>query len=157
LELEDVTFHLYLRKNLNDKNPNWKMPTMRHMKNRFKVGHNRINAMLARLEAAHLLHKESGAKEGEANRANVYILSDPIPSLNEFLMVAEEGLFPYKLKPEWCAQNGETCAQNGDTCAQNGDTCAQNGDTCARFEHTPVPETSTPRVPETSTHKQTSF
>jgi len=29
LELQDVTFHLFLRKNLNDKNKSWKMPTIR--------------------------------------------------------------------------------------------------------------------------------
>lgn len=92
------------------------MPTMRYMKKRFKVGHNRINAMMSRLEAAHLLRKESGAKEGEANVANVYILSDPIPTLDEFLAVAVEDLFPYKLKAEWCAHFEHTpCARNEHT------------------------------------------
>ena len=29
LKLEDVAFHLFLRKNLNDRDPTWRMPTMR--------------------------------------------------------------------------------------------------------------------------------
>ncbi len=31
LELEDLGLHLYLRKNLNDTNKKWKMPTIRQM------------------------------------------------------------------------------------------------------------------------------
>src|SRR6478672_9236884 len=38
LELEDVAFHLLLRKNLNDRNPDWKMPSIRQFKKGFGIG-----------------------------------------------------------------------------------------------------------------------
>src|SRR2546421_3030719 len=95
LELEDVTFHLFLRKNLNDRNPDWKMPTIRQIKKRFGIGQAKIEAMLARLANAHLLEKESGVGKDDngQNVDNNYTLSDPIPTLNEFLAVAAAGLF----------------------------------------------------------------
>src|SRR4051794_8798534 len=49
LELEDVTFHLFLRKNLNDRNKSWKMPTIRQMKKRFCISQAKVYAMLDRL------------------------------------------------------------------------------------------------------------
>src|SRR5205814_7359531 len=94
LELQDVTFHLYLRKNLNDRNPQWKMPAYRQMKKKFGVSYDKIEAMLRRLDAAHLLKKESGVRrENGYNTRNNYILSDPIPTLDEFLTVAGESVF----------------------------------------------------------------
>jgi hypothetical protein len=130
LQLEDVTFHLYLRKNINDKNPKWKMPTMRQMKKKFGVGHPRIGSIIERLQSAHLLKKESGIKPGQPNVANNYILSDPIPTLQEFLTVAAEGVFGLELKFDWCAQNKHT-------------------------EDDRVLDSSTPGVPEMSTDQQT--
>lgn len=108
LELEDVTFHLYLRKNLNDTNPSWRMPSMRQMQRRFSIGQHRIESIISRLEAAHLLKKESGYRAGPdgMNIRNDYILSDPIQTVEEFVAVAAEGVFRYPLKAEWCSQNG---------------------------------------------------
>ena len=98
LELEDVTLHLYLRKNLNDTNKTWKMPTIRQMMIKFGISQKKLTTILKRLEQAHLLFKESGVKGGMTVR-NDYILSDPIPSLNEFLGVAAENLFRLPLLP----------------------------------------------------------
>jgi len=101
LELEDVTLHLYLRKNLNDKNQSWKMPTIRQMMAKFGISQKKLMTILKRLEQAHLLFKESGVRAGQVNTRNDYILSDPIPTLNEFLEVAQEGLFRL---PLWQAE-----------------------------------------------------
>jgi hypothetical protein len=106
LELQDLALHLYLRKNLNDRNPQWKMPTIRQMKKKFDISFDKLDAMLRRLDAAHLLKKESGVrKDNGMNTRNDYILSDPIPTLDEFLTVAGEGVFGVALKPEWVVQN----------------------------------------------------
>lgn len=85
LQLEDVTLHLFLRKNLNDRNKAWKMPTIRQMMKRFGISQVKLYAMLTRLERAHLLTKESGTRVGTVNARNDYILSDPIATLTEFL------------------------------------------------------------------------
>jgi hypothetical protein len=99
LEMEDVTLHLYLRKNLNDHNKAWKMPTIRQMMAKFGISQKKLMAMIKRLEQAHLLVKESGMRVGTVNARNNYILSDPIPTLEEFLEVAAEGLFRLPLVP----------------------------------------------------------
>jgi len=101
LKLEDMSFHLYLRKNLNDRDPIWKMPTIRQMRRKLGLGYGRIYAILTRLEKAQLLFKESGMRKGESNVRNSYILSDPIQDLAEFLVVAAAGIFPHSLRPEW--------------------------------------------------------
>ena len=103
LELQDVTFHLYLRKNINDTNRNWKMPTLRQMKQKFGISYDKIYAMFDRLERAHLLNKQSGVRVGTANVRNAYIVSDPITTLGEFLEVASQGLFTLPLLPEYQA------------------------------------------------------
>lgn len=72
LELQDVTFHLYLRKNLNDHNPRWKMPTIRQIMKKFRIGQAKVYAMLDRLEKAHLLTLESGVRVDVVNERNDY-------------------------------------------------------------------------------------
>jgi hypothetical protein len=110
LELEDVTFHLYLRKNLNDSNPSWRMPSYRQIKRKFRIGQKKIDAMLTRLDDAKLLKKVSGFRAGDEaeNISNHFILSDPIPTLSEFLQVASDNLFSRPLKTEWSAVLTET-------------------------------------------------
>lgn len=93
LQLEDVTFHLYLRKNLNDSNPDWRMPSYKQIQRKFRIGQGKITSMLARLERAHLLVKVSGVRKDGPNVNNEYILSDPIAHLDEFLTVVEAGVF----------------------------------------------------------------
>jgi len=92
LELEDVTFHLYLRKNLNNSNPDWEMPSVRYMMRRFRIGYAKYAAMVKRLDRAKLLVKISGVRD-TGNVGNDYILSDPVPHLDEFLAILDAGLF----------------------------------------------------------------
>jgi hypothetical protein len=103
LRLEDVTFHLFMRKNLNEDDPTWRMPSFRMMKRRLGVSQDKIEGMLRRLAKAHLLEKISGKRQGEkgADIANTYLLSDPIQELEEFLTVAAAGEFPQALREEW--------------------------------------------------------
>jgi len=131
LELQDVTFHLYLRKNLNDKNPSWKMPSVRQIIKKFSIGQAKVYNMLGRLEKAYLLTKQSGVRI-DGNERNDYILSDPIPTLNEFLAVAAEGLFQFPLLPAFQVariQDGYTCIQDGYGGVSVSDTppCIRNG------------------------------
>lgn len=107
LKLEDISLHLFLRKNLNDQNPKWKMPTIRQLKKKFAVSQDKIDGMMKRLEDAHLLRKVSGAGQGFMV-GNHYILSDPIQTLDEFLIVACEGVFPRLPRPEWCTDERYT-------------------------------------------------
>ena len=107
IKLEDISLHLFLRKNLNDKNPQWKMPTIRQLKKKFAVSQDKIEGMMKRLEDAHLLRKVSGASNG-FNVGNDYILSDPVQTLDEFLIVACEGVFPRLPRPEWCTDERYT-------------------------------------------------
>jgi hypothetical protein len=103
LRLEDVTFHLFMRKNLNEDDPTWRMPSFRMMKRRLGVSQDKIEGMLRRLTKAHLLEKISGKRKGEkgADIANTYLLSDPIQELDDFLTVAVAGEFPQALREEW--------------------------------------------------------
>lgn len=103
IEMQDMTLHLFLRKNLNDKNPQWKMPSFRQMRTHFGVSQRKIDPIMQRLSAAHLLTKVSGLHKG-ADRANItnhYVLSDPIPTREEFLVVATAGGFGRDVKQEW--------------------------------------------------------
>jgi hypothetical protein len=86
------------------------MPTMRQMQKRFRIGQHRLEAIIDRLESAHLLKKESGLRAGSNGRnvRNDYVLSDPIQTAEEFTAVAAEGVFRYPLKEEWCSQNSYT-------------------------------------------------
>jgi hypothetical protein len=103
IRLEDVAFHLFMRKNLNDDDPTWRMPSFRMMKKRLGVSQDKIEGMLERLARAHLLNKISGKRKGKkgADIANTYVLSDPIQNLQDFLTVAAAGQFSHPLKTEW--------------------------------------------------------
>jgi hypothetical protein len=140
LQLEDVSFHLFLRKNLNDHNPDWKMPSIRQMKRRLSVSQDRLQAMMKRLDQAKLLEKISGYRKGEdgENIPNHYILSDPVQTLEEFLVLASSGLFGRPLQEEWQAYLEEI------------DPCTEN-------RYTPYGSPVHPPVPEIDTYKQTSF
>lgn len=145
IKLEDAMFHLFLRKNLNDRNPQWKMPSFRQMKKRLAISQDKIEVMIKRLHDAHLLQKQSGYRKGDEgeNLPNTYLLSDPIPTLEEFLVVAGAGAFPRPLQEEW--QGFVETRQS-----------VQVSDLAYTEErYTPVPESGTPPVPESSTYKQT--
>jgi hypothetical protein len=44
------------------------MPSIRQIRKKFRMGQHKIDAMLKRLEKAHLLRKESGVGKGEFGR-----------------------------------------------------------------------------------------
>src|SRR5688572_9750425 len=46
IRLEDAMFHLFLRKNLNTRNPQWRMPSIRQMMVRLCVGQKKIEGMM---------------------------------------------------------------------------------------------------------------
>ena len=78
------------------------MPSIRQIKHRLAISQDKIEAMMARLEQAHLLTTESGYRKGEdgQNTHNSYILSDPIPTLDEFLEVAAAIIRPASRSPK---------------------------------------------------------
>jgi hypothetical protein len=86
LQLEDVTFFLYLRKNLND-NIDWKMPSVRYIMRKFKLTQAKYYKMVERLESAKLLVKISGKRVGTANVSNGYLLHDPLSDYRDFALV----------------------------------------------------------------------
>ena len=98
LDIQDVGFFLFLRKNVNPGNPTWKMTSTRQMQRRLGIGWGRLDAIMKRLDFAGLLQKESGLGQGEKgeNVSNTYLLSDPLPTLPEFLYA-----FRDILKEEW--------------------------------------------------------
>jgi hypothetical protein len=140
LQFEDVTFFLYLRKNINDSNPNWKMPTIRQIMRKFSVSYSRLKGIFTRLSDAKLLEKLSGVGKGDKgeNVPNEYILSDPIQTLDEFLQVALSGFFTRPLKEQWLEYFNDE------------DPCRENRDTPSRYS-IQLP------VSEIATHKQTSI
>src|SRR3990172_10376106 len=77
LQLEDIAFFLFLRKNVNLHNPGWKMPSIRQMMRRLGVSQRKLEAMMARLIKARLLEKVSGYRAGEngQNIPNDYLLA----------------------------------------------------------------------------------
>jgi hypothetical protein len=141
LDLQDVGFFLFLRKNVNPKNPAWKMPSIRQMKRRLGVGQDRLLAIMKRLEHTGLLVKETGLGQGEkgANISNTYLLSDPLPTLAEFLYAFQD-----ELKEEWKAYLASL------------DPVPEMGTGGVPETGTGVPETGTAAVPDSGTHKQTS-
>jgi hypothetical protein len=150
IRLEDAMFHLFLRKNLNIHNPNWKMPSIRQMMCRLSIGQKKIEGVMFNLERAHLLTKESGFRKGERglNLQNTYVLSDPLQTLSEFIAVAQEGLFPYPLREEW---------RTKDTCMPEAYTLPSDNDTCMPEAYTRVVVAHTPPVCLAHIHKQTPF
>jgi len=147
LQMEDVTFHLYLRKNINDRQKDWRMPTIRQMMKHFSTGQRKLNQMMERLAAAHLLTKQSGWSDTEKIMRNDYILSDPIPTLAEFLTVASEGVFGRELQPEFSVREMNTLNQETPVSVREVDT----------LNEASVREMNTPSVREMDTDQQTSI
>jgi hypothetical protein len=91
LRLEDIALYLYLRKCVNVEKEEWKPPSIRHLKRKFRIGADTLYEILERLEGAHLLRKVSGAR-GSGNVPNQYHLFDPLPQ-EEFIEAARVGAF----------------------------------------------------------------
>jgi len=105
LRLEDIALYLYLRKCVNVERDDWKPPSIRHLRRKFKISSGKIYAILERLEKAYLLRKESGVREAGGNVPNRYSLFDPL-SEQEFVSAAEAGAFPASIPDDWrgCAR-----------------------------------------------------
>lgn len=91
LRLEDIALYLYLRKCVNVEKEEWKPPSIRHLKRKFRIGADTLYEILERLEGAHLLRKVSGARRS-GNVPNQYHLFDPLPQ-EEFIEAARAGAF----------------------------------------------------------------
>jgi hypothetical protein len=92
LRLEDIALYLYLRKCVNVEQDDWKAPSVRHLKRKFRIGADTLYGILERLERAHLLRKVSGVRES-GNMPNQYNLFDPL-SEEQFVKAAKAGAFP---------------------------------------------------------------
>lgn len=149
LQLEDVTFFLFLRKNVNKRNPKWKMPSVRQMMGRVGVSQRKLEGMMERLIRAGLLKKESGAAAGAKgeNVRNEYLLSDPLHTLPEFLAFVAHGDLNEELKPEWREYIAPMLE----------DYPVRVSRTPSHESSNPVRELHTPPVREPHTHKQTSY
>jgi hypothetical protein len=142
LQLEDVTFFLFLRKNVNPSNPSWKMPSTRQIQRRLDISWRKLDAMMQRLIRARLLERISGVGAGNkgANVSNSYLLSDPYPTLDEFLTV-----FYDQLKDNW----KEYAAEHYPDCKmQTGGDCEMQS---------AIREMQSPDDCEEQSHKQTSY
>lgn len=116
------------------------MPSIRQMMRRLGVSQRKLEAMMNRLIKAGLLEKVSGyrAGENEGNIPNDYILSDPLPNLEEFLAFAAQGGFGQELNEKW----KEFIAPEVE-------------DYPVRETHTGIRETDTDPVREPRAYKQT--
>lgn len=163
LELEDIGFFLFLRKNVNPSNPSWKMPSIRQMMRRLGISQRKLDAMMQRLIQAGLLEKVSGyqaGKDGE-NIPNHYLLSDPIPTLEEFLQTAAQGKFGVELRSHWKDYVDEmtpVCISRTGAISEIDTPVREMHTPPIREIDTPVRETNTDPVREArTTYKQTSF
>jgi len=92
IRLEDIAYHLYLKKNINPTNPRWELPSFRQLKRILGLSQDKIQGIEARLAAAGLLLKESGVGKGRKgeNVANDYLLYEP-RALADFLIDVTNG------------------------------------------------------------------
>jgi hypothetical protein len=92
IRLEDISYHLYLKKNINPSNPRWELPSFRQLKKILGLSQDKIQGIEARLAGAGLLVKESGKGKGSKgeNVANDYLLYEPL-ELTDFLLAVSTG------------------------------------------------------------------
>lgn len=92
IRLEDIAYHLYLKKNINPTNPRWELPSFRQLKRILGLSQDKIQGIESRLGAAGLLLKESGVGKGRKgeNVANDYLLYEP-RALADFLIDVTSG------------------------------------------------------------------
>lgn len=95
IRLEDISYHLYLKKNINPTNPRWELPSFRQLKKILGLSQDKIQGIEARLGVAGLLLKESGKGKGTKgeNVANDYLLYEPL-ELADFLLAVAAGRLP---------------------------------------------------------------
>ena len=95
IRLEDISYHLYLKKNINPTKPRWELPSFRQLKKILGLSQDKIQGIEARLGVAGLLLKESGKGKGVKgeNVANDYLLYEPL-ELADFLLAVAAGRLP---------------------------------------------------------------
>ncbi len=138
IKLEDIGYHLYLKKNINPHNPSWELPSFRQQKKTLGLSQDKIQGIEARLERAGLLVKESGKGKGQKgeNVSNDYLLYEP-KELAEFLLAVTRGEMPGTLNDKGRRKLTELKARFDDGVGTPA------GD--------PVPVGGTPSVPPTGT------
>ncbi|MEJ7655196.1 MAG: hypothetical protein WKH64_18610 [Chloroflexia bacterium] len=95
IRLEDISYHLYLKKHINPNNPHWELPSFRQLKKILGLSQDKLQGIEARLATARLLVKDSGKGKGSRgeNVANDYLLYEP-RELPEFLLAVQSGELP---------------------------------------------------------------
>lgn len=95
IRLEDIGYHLYLKKNINPTNPRWELPSFRQLKKILGLSQDKIQGIEGRLGEAGLLLKASGKGKGTKgeNVANDYLLYEP-RELADFLVDVAAGRLP---------------------------------------------------------------
>lgn len=167
IRLEDISYHLYLKKNINPTNPRWELPSFRQLKKILGLSQDKIQGIEARLGVAGLLLKESGKGKGTKgeNVANDYLLYEPL-ELTDFLLAVTAGRLPgtlnekgrrklQELKDRFGEVRGtENEGRSGMELAQETPPAKLKTVSAATAQasfNTPVPEIGAGGVPESST------
>ncbi len=142
IKLEDIGYHLYLKKNINPYNPSWELPSFRQQKKTLGLSQDKIQGIEARLERAGLLVKESGKGKGQKgeNVSNDYLLYEP-KELAEFLLAVFRSELPGTLNDKGRRKLAELKARfddSGEVPADDGVPGSGTGD---------VPLSGTPDAP----------
>ncbi|MFN8513952.1 MAG: hypothetical protein U0232_14295 [Thermomicrobiales bacterium] len=95
IRLEDISYHLYLKKHINPTNPHWELPSFRQLKKILGLSQDKLQGIEGRLGAVRLLVKDSGKGKGVKgeNVANDYLLYEPL-ELADFLLAVSNGELP---------------------------------------------------------------
>jgi hypothetical protein len=158
IRLEDVSYHLYLKKHINPTNPRWELPSFRQLKKILGLSQDKLQGIEARLAVARLLVKDSGKGKGARgeNVANDYLLYEPL-ELADFLLAVANGELPgtlnekgqrklAEIRARFCPEVGGGKLGVGNDLA--GATASQNGRSrpyeTLPTSHFPLPVSSVP-------------
>lgn len=144
IKLEDIGYHLYLKKNISRTDPTWELPSFRQQMRTLDLSQDKIQAIEARLGRAGLLVKESGRGRGPRgeNVANDYVLYEP-QELGDFLAAVEREELPGALNPKGVQKLAALRARllNGDGATPGAD---KDRDTDQRETAAPAETTADP-------------
>lgn len=170
IRLEDVSYHLYLKKHINPTNPRWELPSFRQLKKILDLSQDKLQGIEARLGTANLLVKDSGKGKGVKgeNVANDYLLYEPL-ELADFLLAVANGQLPGTLNEKGRRKLAEIRARFCPEAGSDRETqeaaavvaafpriskVAAGAETRPATSHFPLP---TPPVPENRTGGVTRF
>ncbi len=158
IRLEDIAYHLYLKKNINPTNPRWELPSFRQLKRILGLSQDKIQGIEARLGAAGLLLKESGVGKGRKgeNVANDYLLYEP-RALADFLVDVAGGRLAASLNEKGRRRLAEMSERfdevRSTTCEVRREEAAHEGEGAVHAESTrqaPARAQATPEAARTS-------